>query len=137
MNYSTNLISGINIQWPWSELIISGQKTIETRSYALPQKHLGKPLALIETPGKKGKKAGVKEARIIGIVIFSQSYQYSNKEHWIKDKKHHLVSENDINFSFHSDKEKWAWVIQSIKKFPSPKKAPAKKGIVFANNCKV
>jgi hypothetical protein len=46
-------IPGINIQASCSELNLRGQKTVETRGYPLPEKLIGKMLALIETPGKK------------------------------------------------------------------------------------
>ena len=46
-------LSGLNIQQPWSSLLIDGYKSVETRSYPLPQKYEGVELALISTPGKK------------------------------------------------------------------------------------
>src|SRR4029450_4821616 len=45
-------LPGINIQVPWAEAILSGQKVIETRFYPLPGKWVGQPLAVIETPGR-------------------------------------------------------------------------------------
>ena len=57
-------MTGINIQAPWSQLLINSDKCVETRSYALPDKYIGEELLLIETPGKNGKF----KARIIGIL---------------------------------------------------------------------
>jgi hypothetical protein len=48
-------MTGINIQAPWSQLLINGQKCVETRSYPLPKNYEGVPLALVETPGKYGQ----------------------------------------------------------------------------------
>ena len=56
-------MTGINIQSPWSRLLIEGDKCVETRSYPIPEKYVGEDLGLIETPGKDGDF----KARIIGI----------------------------------------------------------------------
>ena len=49
-----SVLPAINIQFPISELILSGKKTIETRTYALPEKYIERDLYLIETPGSNG-----------------------------------------------------------------------------------
>lgn len=126
-------LPGINIQWPWSEWIISGRKTIETRTYPIPQKHLGKPLALIETPGPRGRAQGIAKARIIGVVTFSESFQYMDKQHWAEDRPYHLVEASDDQFGFSTDKEKWGWRVAKIEKFEKYLPAPEKKGIVCAS----
>ena len=64
-------MTGINIQTPWSELLINGDKSVETRSYPLPEKYMGEELALIETPGRYGRF----KARIIGTITFSHSFK--------------------------------------------------------------
>lgn len=45
-------LCGINIQFPISQLIVDGSKTIETRTYPIPDHYIGKEMILIETPGK-------------------------------------------------------------------------------------
>jgi hypothetical protein len=131
-------LPGINIQWPWSRLIGTGAKTVETRSYPIPLHYLGVPLALIETPGPKGAKhAGIVSARIIGIVIFGDCFLYRNVDHWSKDIDRHLVPPGDPLFSFQEHKPKWGWVITSFKPLSQPLPAPSKRGIVFAKNCEL
>lgn len=131
-----NVLPGINIQWPWSELIISGEKTIETRSYPIPTKHIGKTLAVIQTPGPRGKKeAGIKASTIIGTVVFSKCYRYASKDHWKRESNLHKVDVNDPSFKFKNGKVKWAWVIQAFQKFDKSLPAPKKRGIVFASKC--
>jgi hypothetical protein len=127
-------IAGINIQWPWSEYILSGKKTIETRSYPIPKKHIGNPLAVIETPGKlkKGQKA-----RIIGIVVFKSDIIYTSKKHWKGDKGKHLVIEGDALFNFSPNKPKYGWIIDRFISFKHLEALPRTRGIVFANNCEV
>ena len=131
-------IRGLNIQWPWSEELILGRKTIETRSYPLSEEYMDMEIAVIETPGKKGKKeAGITKARIIGIIKFSGCKQYKSLSEWKKDKSKHLVSLSDPDYAFHSDKPRWGWIVSSITRFPEPLPAPTKKGIVWALGCKV
>lgn len=130
-------IPGVNIQWPWSRKIISGEKTVETRSYPLPEKHLNKKLAVIETPGKSGKKlAGITEAQVIGIVVFSKSFRYKDKQEWEQDRKRHCVGSGDPLYQYRPGKAKWGWEISYIKNFKKPQPVPSRKerGIVFATS---
>ncbi len=126
---------GLNIQWPWARLILDGIKTIETRSYSLPKKYINQPLAIIETPGSKSKQLGVTEAKIIGVVTFSECFQYKSFEVWAEDYDRHRVTVDDPQFRFSRDQEKWAWVISDIKILKNALPAPQKRGIVFAPDC--
>lgn len=131
------ILPGINIQWPWSQMLLSGSKTIETRSYPLPRKYQGKPLALIETPGPSGRRqAGITEARIIAIVIFGESFRYQTEKAWAADDRH-LVKSDDPIFGFDLSKPKWGWPVSKIFPLKAPVAAPLKKGIVFSNNCRI
>ena len=47
-------LRGLNIQYPFSQLILAGAKTIEARSYPLGHRNIARPgerLFVIETPG--------------------------------------------------------------------------------------
>lgn len=131
-------IPGINIQWPWSELIVEGIKSIETRHYPLPKKYIGQKLALIQTPGPKGKKeAGLLKSQIIGTIIFAGDFKYRDEAHWRKDIKRHCVSPEDPHYGYAPTRVKWGWVIDSVEVFPKSKPVPKKRGIVFASVCEV
>lgn len=117
--------TGINIQFPISDLIISGQKTIETRTYPIPAAYVGKEMAIIETPGAKGEF----KARIIGTVIFGDSFQYRSKIEFYKDSiKHKVTPDSPWKWA---DKPKYGWPIIKVKKLKEPKEAPKKKGIRY------
>jgi hypothetical protein len=138
MKQKYKTLDGINIQWPWSELLVNGKKSIETRSYALPERLVGVELAIIETAGPMGlKEAGIVKARIIGTIVFDSSYKYSNVSHWNKDREKHLVEPDDSLFKFDKNKEKWAWVVGRVVKLAQSAPPPSKRGIIFAKNCKV
>ena len=126
-------MTGLNIQVPWSTLLINGQKTVETRSYPLPQKYKSVELALIETPGKYGRF----KSRIIGTITFSHSFLYQDKQVWSCDYNRHKVKDDDEFYSWSPFKFKYGWVVSDIKKFDRHIAAPKKKGIVFTKNCQV
>jgi len=64
-------LTGINIQFPISRLILSGEKTVETRTYPIPEHYINQELAIIETPGRDGDF----KARIVGTIIFSGCFR--------------------------------------------------------------
>lgn len=126
-------MTGINIQSPWSTLLLDGHKCVETRSYPLPEKYEGEELALISTPGKFGHF----KARIVGTITFSHSFQYPDKQAWISDFNRHLIAENDEQFNWNDSKSKYGWVVSNVNKFEEPQPAPKNKGIIFTHNCDI
>src|SRR4051812_13695267 len=78
-------LPAINVQFPISQLILSGQKTVETRTYPIPRQWISQPMWIIETPGK----TGTFKARAIGVVTFGNSFRY-------KDKKTFYETSDDI-----------------------------------------
>src|SRR5579859_6690538 len=122
------MIPGLNIQAPWAELIVSGAKTIETRSYPLPRKHENVVIAVIETPGPKRL---VLKSRIVGLVVFSHSVRYATRTQWKEDKPRHLVDGNDDQFKYDSKKPKYGWVVKRVFRLKNPVDAPSSRGIVF------
>lgn len=102
--------TGINIQFPISQLILSGEKTVETRTYSIPVKYLGKDMVIIETPGKPRKF----KARIVAIIRFSECFQYKNSEQFYLDIKRHCVTPNS-EWAWITNKPKWGWVIAHVK----------------------
>lgn len=120
-------MTGLNIQIPWSTLLINGDKSVETRSYRLPKQYEGVSLALIETPGKKGNF----KSRVIGEITFSHCFKYSTKYEWISDYNRHKVNENDQKFGWNPSVSKYGWVVSNIVKYDEPIIVNKKKGIVF------
>lgn len=121
---------GLNIQIPWSRLLINGSKSVETRSYPLPKKYEGVELALIETPGKYGRF----KSQIIGTITFSHSFEYPDKNAWIDDYNRHKVEEGDEFCDWNDNKKKYGWVVSNIVKFDEIIPVSRKKGIVFTHN---
>ena len=123
-------MTGLNIQAPWSSLLINGLKSVETRSYHLPLKYEGVELYLVETPGKLGKF----KARVIGTISFSHSFKYPDQKAWQDDHNRHCVAIDDPVYNWKDDKPKYGWVVCSVKKFDEPLDISGKRGIIFTNN---
>ena len=120
---------GINIQWPISELILSGEKTIETRTYPIPKKYLNQEMVLVETPGSKGKF----KARTRAIIKFTDCFQYKNEKEFYDDFERHRVSKNSL-WAWSDDKPKWGWVAKVIRIIKLPASIPNKRGIIYTKN---
>lgn len=124
------IYSGVNIQWPISQDIVNGSKTIETRTYKIPEKYLNKEIALIETPGPKGNF----KARTIAIIKFTNCIEYKNKTEFYKDIEKHLVTKGS-SWAW-KDKKKWGWTVEVIKKI-SPPVLCTQRGITFRTNIEI
>ena len=126
-------MTGLNIQTPWSELLINEVKSVETRSYPLPEKYVGEELALIETPGRYGHF----KARIIGTITFSHSFKYPDQKAWQDDYNRHCVAVDDPIYNWKDDKPKYGWVVSKVTKFDKPLDIRKRKGIIFTSGIKL
>jgi hypothetical protein len=120
------IFTGLNIQFPISALIMSGEKTVETRTYKLPTKYLGEPLLLIETPGIMGHFA----SRIVATITFNECILYKSEEDFNADYKRHRVNQRS-EWKWTNSKPKFGWVISELKPFKKPVIYRKQKGIVF------
>lgn len=120
--------TGINIQFPISQLIMSGEKIIETRTYKLPEQFENVELLIIETPGKKGAF----KSRIVGSIIFSGSFLYKSKQQFYKDYPRHCVDKNS-DWAW-KDKAKWGWIISKVSLFEKPRSLEKRPGIVYTKD---
>ena len=120
--------TGINIQYPISRYIISGEKTVETRTYPLPDKYKNVDLAFIETPGQGGNF----KARVVGLIRFSGCFQYKDKKSFYHDIKRHHVYKNS-SWAWNDEKGKWGWIIDEVKSLNGEIEVAQRKGIVWTN----
>ena len=132
MNSERKKYVGVNIQWPISELILDGSKTIETRTYPIPEHYLGQEMILIETPGKHGKF----KSRMRAIIIFTECFQYDNETSFYSDTKHHAVTP-DSDWAWTASKGKWGWKIKVVKKFQKPKPLKKRTGILYSRDLQI
>lgn len=126
----TRVYDGINIQFPISTLILSGEKVIETRTYKIPEKYLNKEIAMIETPGKQGKF----KSRVVAIIKFTECFKYKNQTEFYKDSKRHLV-DKESPWAW-KNKAKWGWKVEVVKLLKEPTICKSR-GITFRSNIEV
>lgn len=129
---SRKRLPAINIQYPFSRLIVEGRKRIETRNYDIPPQYLNKDLFLIETPGPRGNF----RSRIIGIIKFTKSFKYESLTQYSKDYRNHLVDKTSP-FYWMGKGDKYGWRVVVIEAFPAPKTAPKSKGICWSKSVSV
>ena len=129
---NTLKLPGINIQWPISQKIVGMEKSVETRTYPIPQKYLNKEVFIIETPGPKG---GFK-ARVIGTIVFSACFKYKSADDFYSDFDRHLVTRSSP-WAWNDSKGKWGWEISSVTKFECSELAPYPRGFVFSGEFEI
>ena len=120
-------LPGINVQTPWARMLLSGEKTTETRTYSLPLKYVGHDLWLIETPGKIGKFT----ARVIGIIRFSGSEEYKSEKEFYDKADRHLILSKDSEYAWKIDVRKFGWIVEHVQPVEEFL-APSPRGIVYA-----
>ena len=143
MNTPSELsLRGINIQYPFSRLILFGVKTVEVRTYPLGDRNLGgdyEDLFLIETPGSRNLKGALVDrrypigpppsvAQVIGIVRFSSSEQYANMPtskyqchmpSWNKHRSKHRIEEGG-HYDWNRKDARYAWYVDNVQPFSEP-----------------
>ena len=143
MNTPSELsLRGINIQYPFSRLILFGVKTVEVRTYPLGDRNLGgdyEDLFLIETPGSRNLKGALVDrrypigpppsvAQVIGIVRFSSSEQYANMPtskyqchmpSWNKHRSKHRIEEGG-HYDWNRKDPRYAWYVDNVQPFSEP-----------------
>lgn len=123
---------GLEVQKPYSRLLLSGAKTVETRGYPLPAALLGRQLSLLETQeGAAGTSAlGNQVAaedpavRVAGTVTFGSCFAYASHSEWLADETRHLVPP-DSPYAWTKDRVVFAWVVESVALHELPTAAPA------------
>ena len=120
-------LPGLNVQAPWARLLLDGKKTIETRTYALPEKYRDQDLWLIETPGRLGKF----KARVIGVIRFSECKQYKSAAAFYDDSNLHLIELGTEDYAWRPGVQKFGWIVASVKN-STEFDAPTPRGIIYA-----
>lgn len=123
LDMSVKKLPGLNVQAPWARLLLEGQKTIETRTYPLPEKYRGQDLWLIETPGRLGKF----KARVIGVIRFSDCMQYGSAVEFYAESDLHLIEARAKDYGWQAGVPKFGWIIVSVKK-TTESDAPSRRG---------
>ena len=97
-------LRGLNIQYPFSQLILEGLEVKEARKCELGTRNVaqpGKEMFLIETPGSRstaGASVGggdlcppPEAARVVGTGTFKDSKRCKSLKAWYKDRGEHRI----------------------------------------------
>lgn len=91
MKIYSKIQMGINVNDsdnPWSDLILNGIKTIETRNTNSLRSYIGKRVGIIQ--------AGKGKAKLVGFVTVGNPIVYNTVEEFRKDESKHCVKCNSV-----------------------------------------
>ena len=128
---------GLNIQWPFSQLVLLGVKTEEIRSYALNHRDIAvanQEYYIVETkgPSKKAMKNAIfgdidiaprpNAAHLVGTVTFSQSHQYKDQNTFHQARDKHCVAEGAEKYDWDGtgNRQSFGWQVSKVKAFTTP-----------------
>jgi len=104
-------LAGLYVRQPWADAIVHGHKTIETRHYPVPEKHLGHWVAVIAT-SNTATKAGQRRSQVAGLVCLRGWHLYRSEEEFTSEYAQHRVSPHDPDYGWREDKAKYGWVLE-------------------------
>lgn len=127
-------LRGLNIQYPFSQLILKGLKVKEARAYELGKRNIARPgeeMFLIETLGSRSTRGALVQgvdlcpppdaARIVGTVTFKDSKPYKTLESWKADRNAHRIQEGSRHdWQGPSVSEMHAWTVEKTRRLAEP-----------------
>jgi predicted transcriptional regulator len=124
----------LEVQSPFSQLILSGKKNIETRAYPLPLELIGIKILLCESQaGENGiscigdevdkAKEGIK---IVGEICISHCKEYKSQDEWDSERENHRVPEgSSYGWSPTEEGRRYGWIIDKVVTYENPLPVPA------------
>ena len=113
----------LEVQFPYSRLILNGKKSIETRSYPLPDDLRGTRIFLLESlPGEDGVSrlgdniAGSQEGlSLVGEIFISKFKEYVSENEWGSDRGEHMVPKESIyEWAPTESGRRYGWIIERV-----------------------
>lgn len=105
---NTTMLPGLYVRPPFDEAIAAGLKTVETRGYPPPDKHLGKWIAILR-PAMRGKPA-----HAVCLAWLEGWHLYMDKADWLDDFARHHVPDSDAAFNWEATEKKYGWRFDSV-----------------------
>ena len=127
----------LEVQAPFSQYIATGRKTIETRSYPLPDELLKRPILLCESSHGVAMVSNIKGdvvlrgqegLHIIGVITVNKCEEYKSFEEWEQDREQHMVPPSSLyDWSPTPTGRRWGWFIEAVENYEQPKPVPGMK----------
>lgn len=85
-----DILFGLEVKEPWAGMILNNQKTVETRTYSLPEPLIGRPIVLLATAADSGTAgtSGLADSSppgactVVGLVTFGEIVRWESREAW-------------------------------------------------------
>ena len=114
-------IFGLEMQQPWSQYLLNGKKTIETRTYDLPKALIGKKLFILESKSGEDGISSIgnyldgdeisDSINVVGWVIFDRVIIYRYRSKFEADEEKHMVK-RDSGYGWKDDTRiVYGWVV--------------------------
>ena len=131
---TTLTLPGLNIQWPFSQLVLAGAKSEEVREYCLGHRGIqfaGTETFLVETRGPTAaasRDAHIGEAligprptgpQIVGTVTFSHSEAYPDRAAFSADAWSHRIRDDGAK-AWDGSGRRFKWHVDSVRRFAEP-----------------
>ena len=130
----TLCMRGLNIQWPFSQLLLMGAKTEEVREYLLDYRGIantGKEVWLVETKGPHTKAATnaivgdlqiaprPSAAQIVGTISFASAFQYDSKQIFQEARDSHRIAVGS-KFDWDGGGARYGWRVDKVRSLVTP-----------------
>ena len=130
----TLCMRGLNIQWPFSQLLLMGAKTEEVREYDIGHRMICKAdeeVWIVETKGPHAKAMtnaisdGLElaprpsAAQIVGTVSFSGAFQYRNIEDFVSARERHGIAIGS-KYDWDGSGSRFGWQVARVHKLAKP-----------------
>lgn len=118
---------GLEMQQPWSQHLLNGKKTIETRAYDLPKALIGKKIFILESKSGEDGISSIgnylvgdeiyDSINVVGWVIFNKVIIYRYRSKFEADEEKHMVK-RDSGYGWRDDTRiVYGWVVSKKTKF--------------------
>ena len=124
----TLTLPGLNLQWPFSRLLLTGQKTIEVRKYPLFRsiQDCSSMAFIVETPGESNDAFAVAvgtgleqlsprpvKAQIIGVARFQDDGEYTDVAAYQADRAQHCINPDCSSKEWNGAGKRYKWRVTS------------------------
>lgn len=122
---------GLEVQRPWSQMILTGTKSVETRTYPLPATLVGRAIYVLETEENLAGTscladrvdAGDPSVQLVGTVTFGSCVAYASKDEWLADEARHCVPP-DSSYGWSRERIIYGWRVASFTRHERPHPCP-------------
>ena len=137
---ATLALRGLNVQWPFSQLLASGLKTVEVRSYPIARCTVkfaaGEEIWLVETLGQANHGAAPQDwvtvldprpssTRIVAVVTFAECREYASLADFHADHARHCIAKGGAK-DWGDSKPRFAWRVSRVRRLAQPIPLPTK-----------